>query len=162
MLDLPGFRSYYTASAQHLFRSFWAVFGWGQVYLIGSKPYRILLLLSLIAVIGDGIYMWNNKQRLSWHILGFLGIALLGVWGMAAIRGVSTVFSNVFIPAARYAYPVIVPTVMLFVVGWLEILIIIGERLKISQLFQYAVYISFLLLLNGLSIYSIWLYYDTF
>jgi hypothetical protein len=162
VVDLQGFRSYYTASAQHLFRSFWAVFGWGQVYLIGSKPYRILLIISLIAVIGDVIYLLRNQQKLPWHILGFLGIALLGVWGMAAIRGVSTVFSNVFIPAARYAYPVIVPTVMLFVVGWLEILIIIGERLKISQLFQYAVYISFLLLLNGLSIYSIWLYYDTF
>jgi hypothetical protein len=113
----------------------------------------------LFAVFGDVIYLWKNQHRLLWHIFGFLCIALIGVWGMATTRGVGSIFSNTFIPASRYAFPVIVPSVMLLVVGWREILNITGRRLGLSTIYQYAIYIFFLLVLNGLSIYSIWLYY---
>jgi hypothetical protein len=160
LFDPEGYRSYYSISMQHLFRTFWAVFGWGEVNLVGSKPYRILLIISLIALTGDGIYIWKKRRELPIHILGFLGLALVGVWGMATIRGVNSVFTDPFIPAARYAYPAIAPTVLLFVVGWREILKIIGERLHLPKCLQHAVYISFFVILNVVSIYSIYLYYN--
>jgi hypothetical protein len=80
---------------------------------------------------------------------------------MALTRGVGSVFSNVFIPAARYAYPAIVPTVLLFVIGWREVLNFIADRLKIPRSISYAAYITFLLILNGISVYSIWTYYSS-
>jgi hypothetical protein len=161
LIDIEVYRAYYLSTFQHLFRSFWAVFGWGQVYLAGSRPYRILLFVSSIAFFGDAIYLWRNRRRLPWDILGFLGIALVGVWGMVATRGVGSISSNIFIPAARYAYPVVVPTVMLLVVGWREILKIIGERFKISQVYQIATIITFLLILNVISILSIRIFYNS-
>jgi hypothetical protein len=160
LFDLVGYRSYYTITLQQLFRSFWAIFGWGHVYLIGSKPYRILLVISSIALIGDVIYFWKRRRELPIHALGVLGLASLGVWGMATTRGVNSVFTDQFIPGARYAYPAIVPTVLFFVIGWREILNIVGKRLHLPTNLQHAVYISFFLVLNVVSIYSIYIHYN--
>jgi hypothetical protein len=82
LIDFEGYRAYYTGAAEHLFRSFWAVFGWGQVRLLGSKPYRILLIITIIGLIGDMVYLWRNRRELPFHSLGFLGLhsSECGVW----------------------------------------------------------------------------------
>lgn len=40
------------------------------------------------------------------------------VWGLACIRGLHSLVYQIYIPVARYAYPVIVPTLLVLVIGW--------------------------------------------
>lgn len=88
-----------------------------------------------------------------------INIALLDVWGMALTRGVSSLFSVLFIPAARYAYPVVVPTVLIFAAGWREIIRIVGERIHVPTKYQFGIYLGLFIFLNIVSIYSIMKFY---
>jgi hypothetical protein len=66
--------------------------------------------------------MWRRRFALPWNVLLFLGVALAGIWGQAILRGLHSLNTDfVFIPAARYVFPVIIPTLLVLNVGWLEI-----------------------------------------
>ena len=80
----------------------------------------------------------------------FLGIGLAGIWGQAILRGIySLIDGNIFIPAARYAYPVIIPTLLVLNVGWLEIARTL-ERW--THLASHAKFLVYLVLFLGLDI----------
>jgi hypothetical protein len=51
--------------------------------------------------------------------VAWLGLALVVVWAEVGARSFFTVLNpEVYIPTARYSYPVIVPTMLLLVAGW--------------------------------------------
>jgi hypothetical protein len=49
----------------------------------------------------------------------WLALAGMAIWGTVLVRGLLSSLDPVpYIPTARYAYPVIIPTLLLLVAGW--------------------------------------------
>ncbi len=111
---------YYQAAIENLLRSFWAKFGWGHVALAGTKPYRILSVMTAVGIVGSVVVAWRKRATLPWDALLFM--ALMGgvIWLAAVFRGINSIAGQIFIPGARYAYPAILPTVVVLATGWLE------------------------------------------
>ncbi|MBN2147187.1 MAG: DUF2142 domain-containing protein [Anaerolineales bacterium] len=122
LADLDGSAWYYQTAFENMQRSFWAKFGWGHVLLKGSNAYLILGLFTTIGAAGALFALWQHRQELPWHGLVWLTIAAVVVWGVALGRGIGSLTGEVFIPGARYAYPAIVPTILLLAGGWWKML----------------------------------------
>jgi hypothetical protein len=161
LLDWKSSTAYFRAAFRQLFQTFWARFGWAHVPLIGHKPYRALGILTMIGLIGVPIGLWRRRRLVSWEIVLFFTSALVLVWGFALLRGnLSALGGDTLIPSARYAYPVIIPTVLILTFGWLEILKTIRSRLNLPLYVQYLVYFGLWLSLDLLSIISIVKFYS--
>ena len=160
LLDWKGAGWYYQATGANLLRTFWAKFGWGHVPLSGSKPYRALAVVTLLGMAGAGWTIWQRKHSLPWDVLLLLGLALFGIWVPAIIRGIGSLFGWALIPVARYAYPVIIPTVLVLNVGWREILRLYGQWLRMAPKVQLAAYLLFFAALDALSILTIIRFYN--
>jgi hypothetical protein len=159
LLDWKGAGWYYRVTGANMLRTFWAKFGWGHIPLAGSKPYRTLAVVTLLGMAGAGWAIWQRRHALPWEVLLLLGLALLGIWTPAILRGIGSLFGWAFIPSARYAYPAILPTVLVLNAGWLEILRILGRWLRIAPKVQLAAYLLFFAALDALSILSITRFY---
>jgi hypothetical protein len=164
LVDWSSSGWFYLATIERLFRTFWAKFAWGQISLIGTKPYRVLLFISLLSFVGVVIAFWQRRRRLKklpWEVFFLLGIALVLVWGMTIVRGSSYIFSGWgnFV-VARYAYPVIIPSILVIATGWLVLLELIEQRLSLPSWSKYFVYIGGLLMLNVFSLISIFSFYQ--
>jgi len=159
LLDWKGAGWYYWETGTTILRTFWAKFGWGNVPLLGSKPYRALAVVALLGMVGAGWAIWQRRHALPWEVLLLLGLALLGIWIPAIFRGIGSLFGWVFIPSARYAYPVILPTVLVLSVGWLEILRLPGRWVRMAPKVQHAAYLLFFVALDALSILTITRFY---
>jgi hypothetical protein len=132
LLDPAGAGYLYQAVGGRLFRTFWATFGWGNVPLAGSQPYQFLLVLTALGLLGCCLGIVRRWPRLPWEIMGFISLALLLMWGVTATRSVHylAVQRVLYLPVARYAYPMIIPTVLVLGVGWLEVSHLLGILLK--------------------------------
>jgi hypothetical protein len=141
---------YYRAAAQNLFRTFWAKFGWGHVPLVlpfTHRPYILLAIFTLAGFVGVGLALWRRGKTLPWNVFLVLGIALAGIWGQTFLRGISSLTNSfVFIPPARYTYPVIIPTLLVLNVGWLEIAHILSRWPRLASGVKFL--FSFLLFLG--------------
>jgi len=116
--DLPGAGWYYRTAGATLFRTFWAVFGWGHVDLLGSKPYRTLLIVTAILIGGGLVGLWKARHSLRWDVMLVYALALGAIWGLTIVRGAHHVLSTfISIPVARYAFPVLLPIAILFALG---------------------------------------------
>jgi hypothetical protein len=147
---------YYTSAIKMLFHTFWARFGWAQVTLVGFRPYTFLGLFTLVGIGGAVVAFWRNRMQIRWELLIFLGLALIALWSAALLRGVTSyIGGGYFIPVARYAYPAVIPTMLVLNIGWLEIMRWIDHYLSIPQRFQLWVLVSLFIVLDVLSIYSI-------
>jgi len=152
LMDWEGADWYYWVMGTNMLRTFWAKFGWGHVPLLGSRPYLVLSVVTLLGMVGAGIAIWRRRHALPWEALLLLGLALLGIWIPAIVRGIGSLFGWAFIPGARYAYPAIIPTALVLNLGWLEVFRQVGQWLRISARAQSVIYY---LLFFGLDIYAI-------
>ena len=57
--DWSGAGWYYETTSVTLFRTFWATFGWGHVDLLGGKPYRWLLVVTVVLILGGLGGLWQ-------------------------------------------------------------------------------------------------------
>lgn len=121
LLDPASASWYYQTVVKNMLYTFWARFGWSQVPLLGDASYPFLGAVSAAGLVGAVVFLARRRKSLPWEIALILGAALAAVWGPAFMRGISSLVGPVFIPAARYAYPAIIPTVLLLVLGWREI-----------------------------------------
>jgi hypothetical protein len=161
LLDPAQVKFYYVSTFKLLSQSFWARFGWAHVVLSGYRPYTILGLVTLAGCIGALIAFWRNRKNIRWDVVFFLGVSLIVVWGSAFLRGLtSSLDGPVLIPVARYAYPVIIPTMLILNIGWLEIIGWFERYLKFPKKILYGLLIGFFILLDVLSIYSINQFYN--
>ena len=161
LLDPAQVKYYYVSTFKLLSQSFWARFGWAHVVLQGYHPYTMLGLITLAGCIGALFAAWRNKKNIRWDVVFFLGVSLIVVWGSTFLRGLtSTLDGPVFIPVARYAYPVIIPTMLIFNIGWLEIIGWFERYLKVPTKVLFGLLIGFFVLLDVLSIYSIYQFYN--
>ena len=111
-----------------LFKTFWARFGWNHIGL-GAGWYVALAVPTLLGLTGILLfflrYLVNWRRRRgndggeSWRLWGLMLASAIAVWGLTLLRVHPVVGGDVSIwPAARYAYPAIIPTVMLLLAGW--------------------------------------------
>lgn len=158
LVDWSSAGWYYQTALVRLFRTFWAKFAWGHVSLIGSKPYRVLSVITLTSFIGVVVAFWQRRQRLSklpWDAYFLLGLTFVLVWGMTIVRGTTYIFRPVYFPVARYAYPAIVPSVLLLNAGWLSILLLLEKSLYLPGWVKYAIHLGSLLILDIYALSSI-------
>jgi hypothetical protein len=162
IMDPEPVVSYYAASAKFLFQTFWARFAKGQVLLIGNRPYTIIGIFTFVGFLAAILAFWRNRRDIRWDILLFLGLALVSVWGAAIVRGLpSLINGGSFMGPARYVYPVIIPTMLILDIGWLELIKQIEQKSRIPQRYQLVALILIFVLLNVLSVYSIYVYYSS-
>jgi hypothetical protein len=160
-LDWAPALNYYQQTIRLMPQTFWARFGWGHVALSGFHPYRILAGLTLAGLIGAIFALWRNRRRLPWDVVSFLSLPLVIIWGSAFMRGSITIIDGpLFIPAARYAYPAIIPTMLILCLGWLEIILWIEKYLRIPRIITYSLFGIFFIGLSALSFYSLINFYQ--
>lgn len=165
LLDMKATGEYYDLTTSVLFRSFWAVFGWGHVFLLGHNPYQKLGVVTLVGMIGAIIALGRIKRAIQshkwidWEALGFLGMTLISVWGITWVRGSIYLFYRLYFPIARYAYPVIIPTMLILTVGLWEVLNRSSKKLHLPEWIPLSVYCAFFLFLDIYSLVSIHLFY---
>ena len=161
LIDWRGAGWYYSWTAQNLLRSFWAKFGWNHVPITtGNKPYRLLAITTLLGLLGAMVSLVRYRKKLPWEVLLLLAFAMLVIWGSTIVRGISSITGLHFIPAARYAYPAIVPTALVLCAGWLEGSYWINRFIRFPQKIQLGAFFAFFLLLDLISIISIVKFYS--
>jgi hypothetical protein len=78
------------------------------------------------------------------------------------LRGLSSILGgSYFIPVARYAYPAIIPTMLFLNLGWLELIRGAEKYLKLPYKVSYVLLVLFFVVLNVISIFSIYRFYYT-
>jgi hypothetical protein len=113
---------------RHLFRTFWARFGWGHVPILGEYTYKTLLAITLVSFLGILIGFWHYRRCLPWDVIAISMLAMLFAWGLALARGfVFLSQPSFYVSTARHAAPVIVPVVIFLTFGWLVIMKGLGE-----------------------------------
>jgi hypothetical protein len=165
-LDWQGAGWQYLMTIDRLLRTFWAQFGWGHVELLGYKPYRLFVLLSLLGIFGAGTWFVRRllrKQQFPWDIIALFAILMVGTWAGTVSRGAIYLgVTRLYLPVARYAYPAIIPTVTLLSIGWLELLTL-PNRLpswrKYHPQFTIATWFLILVMIDLYSVVSILAYY---
>lgn len=159
LLDRPAAGWYYLNTFKNLGRTFWAVFGWNGVYLLGSNPYRPLAWITGIGLAGAVLAAWCLRKRLPWEVIFLFAVALLLVWGFAMLRGSNYIFLRTgFYPAARYVYPAVIPAMLAFVGGWVFLLDqTLGRWLRKVNPHRssWLTYSPMILFLFGLNVYSL-------
>ena len=162
LLDWQIGADYYWGSAANLFRTFWAKFGWGNVPLLGHKPYRPLAAAAALGIIGFVIYIFARRRTFPWDIAFIFLFVILIVCGFAMIRGPGLLFGRVapFYPVARYVYPSIVPMVILLVTGWVALTRLPVRWMKASRPYLLIIFVLIFLALDIYAIVSILTYYS--
>jgi hypothetical protein len=160
LLDWNGAGWYYHAAAQNLLQTFWAKFGWGHIPLspFTDQFYFLLQVLTLIGSGGAGIWVLRRGIFQSWNLFLFLSIVLAGIWVQTFLRGIPSLIGSVYLPPARYAYPVIIPTMLALNAGWLEIAHFL-ERWHLPHHVKFWVYGLFFLILDIASFWTVFYYY---
>jgi len=106
LTDIQGTAWYFSASFGRLFRTFWGYFAWGNVPLIGSKPYRIFFFLLVIFVASILTFLWRRRGRLPWDTIVFGCLAVVLQLALVLLRGAGSWFNHLLLSAARYFFPV--------------------------------------------------------
>lgn len=162
LLDSKASGFYYQRTVGNLLRTFWAKFGWDHVPLIGHKPYQFLGLVTLVGIVGAGWSLIRMRKRINWYILFWLGVSFAAIWGITLVRGTIYFSFRILIPAARYAYPSIILSSIIFNQGWFEAIrpIIKIMPKNLQSLSLKGVYFTFFLVLDVWSIWSILIFYN--
>jgi hypothetical protein len=143
-----------------------------------GRPYFWLAVLSGLGLLGAAVALVRRWKSLNKSLLAVLFLLLLFAWGMNFFRGVPyVVYDRLYLSVARHAFPVIIPTMLLFVVGWIEIinlLVLLAQKLlgrlkvdektqlRITKAFAMIAYASLVMIWVGLTagaLISIFAYY---
>ena len=147
---------YYWLSTQNMLQTFWGKFGWGGFRLLGGPTYPILALVTLLGAAGAALALWRVRRSVPWETAVLLGIALCAIWFMAMLRGTAqSLFGRPFIPGSRYAYPAIIPTLLLLNFGWFELLRRIRGRMQLSVRLPHMLFWGFFMVLDIVALLSV-------
>ena len=155
LLDFRTHAWYFRSTGANMFRTFWAVFGWGKIYLIGKRPFWWFAAFSIMGLIGISVGFFKKSLRMPRNIVIFLIISAISQGLLVLVRGVGSWYWRIFIPGARYFYPAIIPVAILFVWGIYSILITLHQRVKVSKSVLYTLYGCVLIGMIAFAIISI-------
>jgi hypothetical protein len=159
LMDTKGAGWYYWSVFAYMFHSFWGRFGWTNVVLLGNKPYRPLVLASILGLLGAAFSVWRLRRKLPWEAVLLLGFTLAGIWGQAIIRGIGSIFGSVFIPNAHYAFPAMIPSLIILNTGWAELLRLPARWFSFPVKVRFVLHLVFFLVYDILSVVTIAHYY---
>jgi hypothetical protein len=173
LTDWQGVGWLHRAVSVNLFHTFWGKFGWSHVWLMGQPTYKILGMVNGLALVGIVIWLVNRIVRrksrsignlLPWEVVFLMGMVILYFWGGAYLRGAPYLqVVRLYIPVVRYAYPAIIPTVLLLALGWITILGLIispiRSRFRQPEILTIGIYTSLWLVFDVIAILSIYRYY---
>jgi 4-amino-4-deoxy-L-arabinose transferase-like glycosyltransferase len=157
LLDLRGAGWFHREIGWHMFRTFWGRFGWGHVLMLGSRPYRALAIFTGLALAGAAAFLWRRRRMLPLEMLLYLGLTASAAWLMTLVRSENYVLLRIYYPAARYAYPAIIPTLLLLHAGWSELYRPVSQRLP--RALGLALYCLLMAIPLFWGLASIWKYY---
>jgi hypothetical protein len=152
-LDWKWSIPYFKGDLMVLFRSFWARFGWGNVSLAGKRPYRVLVIATIIGLIGAVVLFGKNKRQLNIGLFSFGLVALAGIWGITLLRGIGSIFNHTLYPVSRYAYPSMLITIGVLDGGWFTVL---DYGLKYMRLPRKVLTFVFILLFLGFDVFALY------
>lgn len=152
--DVQGFGWYYQASISTLFQTFWGKAA-AQIPLLGGFTYDVLQLISLLALAGILIRIIQSPSLFKQPEILFLFFVTIAIWLPTLFRGTYWVFYFVpLVPYARYAYPAIIPTLLLMNAGLLKSLQWITGRLGLPRSLSILAYQTFMISLAVYAIFS--------
>ncbi len=160
VLDRDGAWWFYYQTVVGDFYTFWAKFGWGAIPLLGSKPYRIFIAVTIIGIFSSLIsFTWlliNRKPQFRYDI-GVLFLAITGMyWLFTFVRGMSFLGSDkLYYSPARYAYPALIPTIFFLLGGISSLIHNLQNRLGKAYWTWFIIQIASLLVVNVWSLKSI-------
>jgi hypothetical protein len=174
LMDLKGTGWIYHSGAKRLFRTFWGYFGWGDVPLLGHNPYRWLGIPTLLALLGLGLAAIRWRRKIPWDLAFVFGLVSLGAWGFSLMRSsIYTAVHHTYLPAARYAQPAIIVTMLALNLGWLSFfswrpvkgsLVFLYKLVKfgsagVAQFGGMLLYLGLFVWLDVTAILSIWVHF---
>jgi len=122
----------------------------------------MLLVVTGLGILGAVGNLVRSRKRIGefpWEQIGILGVLLAAVWGAALMRGVSWLPERLFIPAARYAYPVVIPTLLILTIGWYWWMRRLEQALRLPAWIKWAVFFGFFLVLDVWSLVSVYVFF---
>lgn len=159
VFDLQANGWYYRSALSHMFRSYWAVFGWSHVVLIGGKPYRFLFGVSLLSLIGLGYSLVSRKIKLDGRVVLLMLTMIFLQFVVVIMRGAGSWFNYTMLPATRYFFPAVLATVVFLVTGWHVLFRRVFGIIKLPAHWQAGSYIFALISLQIWSLFSIYRFY---
>ena len=117
-------KDYIVAAVNSLLQTFWARFGWGHVPVLYKAIYPLLNLLFISGTLFGGyifISRYLRQRHAKVHALAVLGCVVALGWFVAWSRGITSLMENWWLPSARYTYPVVVPTLLFVIGGWVAL-----------------------------------------
>ena len=117
-------KDYIVAAVNSLLQTFWARFGWGHVPVLYKAIYPLLNLLFISGTLFGGyifISRYLRQRHAKVHALAVLGCVVALGWFVAWSRGIPSLMENWWLPSARYTYPVVVPTLLFVIGGWVAL-----------------------------------------
>ena len=153
--DTQGFGWYSQAALSTLFQSFWGVGAGTEIPLEGGFTYDLLKVISILALLGNILYVSRSPFLFTKPEILFIFIVILIVWILTFFRGTYWVFYFVpLVPYARYAFPAFIPTLLLISAGLLKILQWITIRYKLEKSFPILSFQTFMYSLAAYAIFS--------
>lgn len=153
-LDWAATGELYATSAQVIFQSFWAWFGWGAVRAPAAVYYACAILV-IIGLIGALTWATTNRRTHRAPIAALVTMALgcsITVF-LAVSRGLQTLMWPPFIPVARYLFPVMPLAAFLLVGGVANVAWSLPRRLRSLSL------MSPLVVLDLIGLATVWAFY---
>jgi hypothetical protein len=161
ILDWRGAGWYYQTTAQNLLQTFWAKPGWGHIPLLPftDQSYFFLGMLTLIGIGGAGVRLLRRILFPDLNVFLFLTIVFAGIWAQTILRGIQSLYGAIFIPSARYAYPVIIPAMLILNAGWQEFAHFLDRWVHLASNLEFKLYFLFFLVLDIAALSTIIYYY---
>ena len=150
---------YYQDAIGYIFRTFWGRFNWGTLGLAGQRPYRVFVILSALAVLGNGIAAWRYRRIVDWNLLFFFLFLVAADLAYTLVR-FSGSWNRYYslLPQARYFFPVILPSAFFICAGWYALLKTPLKVMKFPEKFP-SIFIGLFLGYNTWAWYTIWAYW---
>ncbi len=159
VLDPPASWQYYRDASTYLFRTFWGRFNWGTLPLAGQKPYRLFVILTGLALLGNVFAFFRYRKSADWRWIGFLLVFLAAGLAFTLFRFSGAWYDYYrYLPQARYFFPAIFAAAFFLCCGWYALLAALPGfaylRSKLPLIFA-----GIFFLYNGWAWYTIWQYW---
>jgi len=158
--DPPTSFLYFRDAAMYLYRTFWGRFNWGTLPLVGNKPYRIFIIPTLLAIVGNGLGLMRYRKMVNWS---FVLLLLVILWGQL----IYTLFRfagdwhtyYLLLPQARYFFPAVFAAGFFLCTGWYIVLDRLFTPLGINKSWVLVCFAGLLILYNFWAWLTIWNYW---
>lgn len=114
----PAAHWYFATALRLCVRTFWAVFGWGHVSLTSTWVYPLFGWFMALGALGALLGAWRYRADVRWQLWAWLALAAGLIWVQTLLRGVNSIVDAIFLPGARYLFPVVLPTLLWILAGW--------------------------------------------